>query len=322
MPDETTDEAARRKKLRERLSRLNRQPLAQRSPARSPIDQVRQSLRKQRKTPAKVQTQEAIVYRRDLPRQAPPRIRFGPGQGQKVSLEKAVDGSEVTYGQKGRGFVIMSRVNELDDMGTISGEFKAHLAPSQSIIRRRIARSCDIDDLTVDDFIFMDIETTGLGNSPLFLIGVMVWDDDGFEVQQYLARNYAEEAAVISFFIDICARKRLLVTFNGKSYDFPFIRTRAISNGVPFALNPEHFDMLHECRRIWKPHLPDCKLQTLETHICGRPRFGDIPGSEIPEAYHAYVRTENAWQIVEVLKHNMLDLVTMADIMIHFPDTD
>ena len=205
-------------------------------------------------------------------------------------------------------------------MESVSQDFKTQISLPDSIICKRIGRSCDVENTGVDDFIFMDIETTGLGNSPLFLIGIMIWDEDGFEVRQYLARNYAEEAAVISFFHDVCAEKQLLVTFNGKSYDFPYIRTRAIANGIPFNLNPAHFDMLHECRRIWKNALPNCKLQTLETHICGRPRYGDIPGAEIPDAYHAYVRTEDAWQIVEVLKHNMLDLVTMADLMTRFPE--
>ena len=78
--------------------------------------------------------------------------------------------------------------------------------------------------------------------------------------------------------------------------------------------------MLHVCRRIWKKRLPNCKLQTLETFICKRRRHGDIPGSEIPDAYHEYVRSSDAWQMVDVLKHNLLDLLTMADLMNRFPE--
>jgi uncharacterized protein YprB with RNaseH-like and TPR domain len=174
-------------------------------------------------------------------------------------------------------------------------------------------------DLSPADMIFMDIETTGLSTSPLFLIGLMVWVNGGFEVQQYLARTYAEERAVIAFFVDICASRKLLITFNGKSFDFPYVRTRAAANGVAFDLSPLHLDLLHESRRLWGRELPDCRLQTLESRVCGRVRSGDIPGAEIPEAYHAYVRSRNAWQIVEVLKHNMLDLVTLSDLMTRFP---
>ena len=317
MADETKNGIRMRKDLRERLNRLNRQPINPKHLSRSPVDDVRQILRKPQKTQER-KPKEAIIYRRDLPRQTQPRFRREQNSGLKISLEQQIDGGEITHDSRGKGFLITSRADE-QEMGSVSDEFKMQLSSPDSNICKRIAHCCDVDNLALGDIIFMDIETTGLGNSPLFLIGIMIWGSGGFEVRQYLARNYAEEAAVISFFLDICADKRLLVTFNGKSYDFPYIRTRAIANGIPFALDPAHFDMLHECRRIWKEDLPNCKLQTLETHICGRPRYGDIPGADIPDAYHAYVRTENAWQIVEVLKHNMLDLVTMADLMTRFP---
>lgn len=319
MTDETKHETLRRKDLRERLNRLNRQPLARKRPPHRPVDELRKVIGKQKQIQEKPRPREPILYQRDLPRGQTPRPGFLQNRGPKVSLEEAVDGVEADN-PRGRGFIITNRADEQDRMESVSGTFKAQISSRGSNLRQRISRVWNGDDLAPEDFIFMDIETTGLGNSPLFLIGVMIWDADGFEIRQYLARNYAEEAAVISLFLDICAGKDLLVTFNGKSYDFPYIRTRAIANGIPFTLDPVHFDMLHECRRIWKNDLPDCKLQTLETHICGRPRYGDIPGAQIPDAYHAYVRTDNAWQIVEVLKHNMLDLVTMADLMTRFPE--
>jgi len=44
-------------------------------------------------------------------------------------------------------------------------------------------------------------------------------------------------------------------------------------------------------------------------------RDGDIPGHEIPDAYHAYVRTADATEMREVLKHNALDLLTLSDLL-------
>ena len=85
------------------------------------------------------------------------------------------------------------------------------------------------------------------------------------------------------------------------------------------ALDLAHFDLLHEARRIWKKRLPDCKLQTLEQYICKRIRYGDIPGDRIADAYHAYVRTGNARQVATILKHNMLDLITLGDLLTHLP---
>jgi uncharacterized protein YprB with RNaseH-like and TPR domain len=50
--------------------------------------------------------------------------------------------------------------------------------------------------------------------------------------------------------------------------------------------------------------------------VCGRRREGDIPGSMIPDAYHDYVRTKNAVRMVDVLKHNYLDLITLAELLV------
>jgi uncharacterized protein YprB with RNaseH-like and TPR domain len=266
--------------------------------------------------PAGSQPQK-VVYRRDLPRSSPPTPARGPER--VVTLQDAIDGTEVLCEGRGAGFLVASPVCDIEDAGEVNARFAEGLAESASAMCRRLCPTCDPEPLRPEDVIFMDIETTGLGNSPLFLIGAMVWESGGFEVKQYLARNYAEEAAVIQLFLDECSPRGLMVTFNGKSFDWPYIRTRAIANGIRVSEPPPHFDMLHECRRIWRGHFEDCKLQTLERHICGRIRHGDIPGAEIPDAYHDYVRTENAWQIVEVLKHNMLDLVTLADLMTRFP---
>ena len=215
--------------------------------------------------------------------------------------------------------MISTCVDDLEDATFFSERFSEKMTARNSGLSQRIAAIYDPEKPALDDLLFMDIETTGLGNSPLFLIGIMFWESEGFEVRQFLARNYAEEAAVISHYVDACASKKLLITFNGKSFDVPYIRTRAVANRIPFHTPLGHFDLLHECRRIWRDALLNCRLQTLETHICNRFRIGDIPGGQIPDIYHEYVRNGNARLMGDILKHNLLDLVTMADLMTRFP---
>jgi len=53
----------------------------------------------------------------------------------------------------------------------------------------------------------------------------------------------------------------------------------------------------------------------LERYVCRRSRGYDIPGSRIPQLYHDFVRTGDARGMVHVLKHNLHDLVTLADLM-------
>ena len=165
--------------------------------------------------------------------------------------------------------------------------------------------------------LYVDIETTGLtANTPLFLVGALVFEAGELRLRQFLARDYSEEAALLDHFCQLLAHAQVVVSFNGKSYDLPYIRDRSFFFGVAFEFRQVHIDMLHEGRRRWKDRLPNCKLQTLERVICRRMRSGDIPGADIPDAYHRFVRTGNAVEMRDILHHNALDLVTMAEVLV------
>ena len=86
-------------------------------------------------------------------------------------------------------------------------------------------------------------------------------------------------------------------------------------HGVPVELPRHHFDLLHASRRRWRVELPDCRLQTLEWRVCRRRRVGDVPGSEVPGLYHDFVRHGDPWRLAPVFHHNLLDVITMADIL-------
>jgi uncharacterized protein YprB with RNaseH-like and TPR domain len=199
-------------------------------------------------------------------------------------------------------------------------EFRAQFADPASRLRRWAAPHADLTGLGLEDLLFFDLETTGLSCVPLFLIGALVWDGEGLEVRQYFARDYAEERAALSLFHELAAGKRAFVTFNGRSFDVPFLRARAAVHRIPFQEAPVHLDLLHLGRRAWGARFGDCKLQTLERCVCGRRRCGDIPSAEIPEVYHDFVRTGNARLIAQVLRHNLQDLLTLVELMVKLPE--
>jgi uncharacterized protein YprB with RNaseH-like and TPR domain len=163
--------------------------------------------------------------------------------------------------------------------------------------------------------VFLDLETGGLSSSPVFLAGTMRWNGADFVLRQYFARHYGEEPALIEAVVEACRDAEFLVTYNGKSYDAPFLRGRAVVHGVPVALPPRHLDLLHVARRRWRDQLPDCRLQTLEWHVCRRRRSGDVPSEEVPGLYHDFVRRGDAWRLVPVFHHNLLDVITMGEIL-------
>ena len=176
-----------------------------------------------------------------------------------------------------------------------------------------------LDGLSPSDLLFCDIETTGLSAAnPLFLIGTMRFPGDEPRLQLYLARDFDEEKPVLEAFSK-AVRGKTLVTFNGKSFDWPFIEGRARRHKVQMPEPAGHYDLLFSARRRYRSELPNCKLQTLEMGVCKRGRKGDIPSSQIPERYHDFVDMHRAGQgaylLSPVLFHNALDVLTMAELI-------
>ena len=150
--------------------------------------------------------------------------------------------------------------------------------------------------------LFLDLETCGFAGSPIFLVGVVWRREETLVIDQLFARHYAEERAVLETLWQAVVPSRVLVTFNGKSFDWPMVRDRTVRHRFPGGRHhaagasgePTHCDLLHHCRRRYKKFLPDCRLQTLERYLCRRVRHNDLPGALVPAAYHYFVRTGNA----------------------------
>ena len=164
-----------------------------------------------------------------------------------------------------------------------------------------------------EDTCFFDIETTGLSPSTyVFLCGMMYARGGRFAIEQAFARDYSEEAAMLRYVREVLGRFRGLVTYNGTSFDVPFVKTRMAVARIEYDGPRDHVDLLFPARQRYKGVLPDCRLETIERHMRGVSREGDIPGSEIPDAYHEFVRTGDARKIKRILHHNRMDLLAMV----------
>ena len=121
-----------------------------------------------------------------------------------------------------------------------------------------------------EDYVFVDIETLGLFSRPIILFGVGVIDNGHLIVRQYLLRDIAEEqAALIATVEHLSGDRPALVTFNGKSFDLPYITDRLAYYGMASPARIPHFDVLHFSRRRWKDQFPSLRLAALEREILG-----------------------------------------------------
>jgi uncharacterized protein YprB with RNaseH-like and TPR domain len=164
-----------------------------------------------------------------------------------------------------------------------------------------------------EDYVFLDIETLGLFSRPVILFGVGMIENGYLVVHQYLLRDIDEEqAALMATLGHVAGDRPALVTFNGKSFDVPYLSDRLAYYGMDSLARIPHFDVLHFSRRRWKDHFPSLRLNALETEILGIRREDDIPGQMVPEFYETYLRTGNCGPLVPIIEHNKQDVVSLA----------
>jgi len=184
-----------------------------------------------------------------------------------------------------------------------------------------LANNPIIGSYHASDALFLDTETTGLAGGTgtmAFLIGLGWFEEGHFQVRQILARDFGEEKAALTYLKEISARKKFLVTFNGKAFDVNLLTTRFIMNRMQSDLaGLPHLDLLHPSRRILGHRLENCRLVTLESDILGVEREGDIPGWEIPQRYFDWLKRRDPHLLSDIFEHNRLDVISMATLTAH-----
>ncbi len=163
---------------------------------------------------------------------------------------------------------------------------------------------------------FVDTETTGLAGGTgthAFLIGVGHIELDHIVVRQYLLPDFGHEWLLLKYVDQALQNFQYTVSFNGKSFDIPLLKSRYILNRMVTLLDEvPHVDVLHTARRIWKNRLPACNLQSLEKYILDIHRVADLPGEMVPQAYFEFIRKRNCFLLRDVLEHNYHDIVNMV----------
>jgi len=163
--------------------------------------------------------------------------------------------------------------------------------------------------------LYLDLETLGFAGTALFLVGMLHAGPHGFHVHQFLARDYSEEAAVLEACRPLLQEAQCLVTYNGRAFDWPFLTERYRYHLLSPPTAPVHMDLLPVARRLCGKALPDCSLGTVEQHVLGIARVGDVPGSAIPDLYHRAVAEANLQLLAPVLYHNQVDLLSLCCLM-------
>lgn len=172
-----------------------------------------------------------------------------------------------------------------------------------------------------EQLFFFDTETTGLGGgvgNTIFLLGHVTLEDNHFVVRQHILPRPGSEIPLYTSFLEKVDYSTL-VTYNGKAFDWPQVKTRhtLLKDHLPKLPSYGHFDLFHASRRIWKHRLDRLKLSVVEKEILDIQRVDDVPGFLAPMIYFDYVETQKPEGMLGIIKHNEIDILSLISLYTH-----
>jgi uncharacterized protein YprB with RNaseH-like and TPR domain len=182
-----------------------------------------------------------------------------------------------------------------------------------------------------EDMIFFDLETTGLSGGAgtvafLAAIGFFIPSNKtqnrkqsfALQIDQYLLLDYPGEADFLESIIpNLNAEGKIIITYNGKSFDTKLFRTRCLMNGTKPPIY-EEADLLHPARRLWKRILPNCSQAEIETSILGLDRTGDVSGAFAPQIWFDFLKSQAPHDLLNICDHNKKDIEGLASLFVLF----
>lgn len=172
------------------------------------------------------------------------------------------------------------------------------------------------------ELIYFDIETTGFSakNSDLYMIGLAYFNDNCFEILQAFVEDYMDEETVLKWFLDIIVKYKVIVNFNGNTFDIPFIKEKYNQYYIPcdYLKNIISFDIY---RKITKyKHflgLDSIKQKDIEVYL-GIQRDDVMSGGELIKVYKDYIKEKSDNKLELLFLHNLDDikgLIQISDIL-------
>ncbi len=171
-----------------------------------------------------------------------------------------------------------------------------------------------------------DIETTGLSpqGSKLILSGIITASRGQARFTQLLAENLFEERLVIEETLSILNDADVIVTYNGRSFDMPFLTKRAEACGisVPERFNLDVYLLLRSYSSLGDM-LPGLRQKDSEAFLgISRERTDDISGFESVKLFEKYMNTGSFALRDKLLLHNADDIRQLYKLLPIIRSTD
>ena len=179
----------------------------------------------------------------------------------------------------------------------------------------------------LENLLFLDIETLGIFDDPMISIGVGFFKNRKYEIHVYFARDLEEEISICEHFRnEILPYFKCFVTYNGKTFDIPYVANRFLyffeenpmisENGSlheKFNIEYHHIDLYHQCRRIFRDKFQDFSLKTVEAELLNWKRINDLPSHLVGFCYREYKKNPERYigLIKNIVEHNYYDIFSL-----------
>jgi tetratricopeptide (TPR) repeat protein len=166
----------------------------------------------------------------------------------------------------------------------------------------------------------LDTETTGLGTGAgtvAWVVGIGTWEGDVLRVVQLLLPDHPDEEALLDAVAREMGPAPVLVSYNGRSFDWPLLVARYRLHGRPAPELGGHLDLLPVVRRLFRHRLGGARLRTVEEGLLDVARHADVEGWEIPALYLDFLRGGAAAPLARVARHNAEDIRSLGRLLAH-----
>ena len=182
----------------------------------------------------------------------------------------------------------------------------------------------------IEDFLFLDIETLGLFDSPIIIVGIGFYENEKFRIHIFFARELEDEIAICEHLrTQILPNFKCFISFNGKTFDLPFLANRFLyffdknpmisDDDEPYEkVNTQlhHIDLYHHCRRLYKGLYDNYSLTNIEEKLLKWQRENTLPSNLVGICYRKFKENpiRHIGLMKEVIEHNYYDVKSLNNI--------
>jgi RNase H-like protein len=187
---------------------------------------------------------------------------------------------------------------------------------------------CHAADASPGDLVLIATRSRGDDQERIALVGILRVEGRQLRLEQYLAEESDSEAAALQVLGTRLESASVVATFARGPCAWKHVQARAEACGVDlFAEGWEvpagrvragrliHLDLQAECRRRWPGRVRRPRLETVEARVLGFRRSGRTPRADVSRTFGEFLSSADPSHRMEALRHNALDLLTMARIV-------